>query len=63
MLENELLLSACTAFFKKNIKNHLFILVIKSVRFTKYDLIITKPNWLQGWYYGRRAKFIGQYFN
>ena len=22
-----------------------------------------KTNWLQGWYYGRRTKFIGQYFN
>ena len=22
-----------------------------------------KPNWLQGWYYGKREKFIGQYFN
>ena len=20
-----------------------------------------KPNWVQGWYYGKRAKFIGQY--
>ena len=26
-------------------------------------MLTIKPNWLQVWYYGRRAKFIGQYFN
>ena len=26
-------------------------------------LSVIKPNWLQGWYYGKRAKFIGQYFS
>ena len=32
-------------------------------KFENRDNIDTKPNWLQGWYYGRRAKFIDQYFN